>query len=73
MRVMRYGVVELRTIAVLFLVIMLYLIVTPGAAGEARFRVPVEPILAFLSAMTLMPRPERNLAGDKSVLDHNAG
>ena len=73
MRVVRYGGVELRTMAILFLVIMLYLIVTPGAAGEARFRVPVEPLLAFLSAMTLMPNPERNLVEDKSKLDHNAG
>ena len=70
---LRDGEVELRTMAILFLVIALYLVLTPGAAGEARFRVPVEPILAFFAAMTLMPKPERNLVEDKSKQDHNAG
>lgn len=60
-RMMRFGDLELRSMGVLILVTMLYLILTPGAAGEARFRVPVEPILGFLSAMMLMSKPVRNL------------
>jgi hypothetical protein len=71
-RMMRYGDVELRYMGILILVTMLYLIVTPGAAGEARFRVPVEPMLAFLSAMTLLPKPERYLIEDKNKRDHDA-
>jgi 4-amino-4-deoxy-L-arabinose transferase-like glycosyltransferase len=69
----RYGEIELRTMGFLILVIMLYLIVIPGAAGEARFRVPAEPILAFLSAMTIMPKPEKNLIVDRNKQGHNAG
>ena len=72
-RMVRYGEIELRTMGFLILVIMLYLIVIPGAAGEARFRVPAEPILAFLSAMTIMPKPEKNLVVDGNKQDHNAG
>jgi 4-amino-4-deoxy-L-arabinose transferase-like glycosyltransferase len=64
-RMMRYGEVELRTMVILMLVIVLYLIVIPGAAGEARFRVPAEPILAFLSAMILIPKLNKNLVEDK--------
>jgi 4-amino-4-deoxy-L-arabinose transferase-like glycosyltransferase len=53
-QLLRYGVVDLRYFAVMLLVIILYLIITPGAAGEARFRVPVEPGLAYLSALAFM-------------------
>ncbi len=64
-RMMRYGEVELRTMGILILVIMVYLIVIPGAAGEARFRVPAEPILAFLSAMILIPKLNKNSVENK--------
>jgi 4-amino-4-deoxy-L-arabinose transferase-like glycosyltransferase len=60
-RMMCYGEVELKYLGILILITMLYLILTPGAAGEARFRVPVEPILAFLSAMIFLPKPTPNL------------
>lgn len=43
---------ELRHLGILMGVTILYLIVIPGAAGEARFRVPVEPLFAYLSAIT---------------------
>jgi 4-amino-4-deoxy-L-arabinose transferase-like glycosyltransferase len=60
-RMMRYGDRELKYLGILILVTMLYLVLTPGAAGEARFRVPVEPMLAFFSAMVFLPKPVTNL------------
>jgi 4-amino-4-deoxy-L-arabinose transferase-like glycosyltransferase len=46
----------LRGMVILGLLTVAYLIVSPGAAGEARFRVPAEPILAFFAGLALMKK-----------------
>lgn len=58
-RLMFHMDVELRHLGILMAVTILYLVVVPGAAGEARFRVPVEPLFAYLSAITLTHKVEK--------------
>jgi 4-amino-4-deoxy-L-arabinose transferase-like glycosyltransferase len=41
----------LRFAVVLAILSIGYLFIVPGAAGEARFRVPIEPLLAFIAGM----------------------
>jgi 4-amino-4-deoxy-L-arabinose transferase-like glycosyltransferase len=54
---------ELDTLARLFLTILIlstaYLIIVPGAAGQARFRIPTEPLLAILGARGISLLTER--------------
>ncbi len=47
--VLTRGSTEHRMLFVLLAITMLYLIASPGAAGEARFRVPIEPLMALLA------------------------
>jgi len=53
-RLMFHMDVELKYMGILMVVTILYLVVVPGAAGEARFRVPVEPFFAYLAAIPFM-------------------
>jgi hypothetical protein len=39
---------------ILGIITIAYLVMSPGAAGEARFRVPVEPILALMAGFSIM-------------------
>jgi hypothetical protein len=50
-RLLTHMELELRYLGILMVVTILYLIVVPGAAGEARFRIPAEPLLAYLAAI----------------------
>lgn len=43
------------------------LIVGPGAAGQARFRVPAEPFLALAAALALWPRKSAGLGAKNGV------
>lgn len=54
----RNGDRRMRSILVLGLITITYLCVSPGAAGEARFRVPIEPILAWMGGMTFWKIPK---------------
>lgn len=65
-RLFRVENMDLRYFGVLILITMVYLILTPGAAGEARFRVPVEPMFAFLSAMSFYIKPVSTESGGDS-------
>jgi len=49
-----------RAALILGLITVAYLVISPGAAGEARFRVPVEPILALMSGFALFGRSKTN-------------
>ncbi|NIM94820.1 MAG: hypothetical protein GTO18_14060 [Anaerolineales bacterium] len=42
---------KIRAVLVLALITVLYLLIIPGAAGQARFRVPIEPFLALFAGM----------------------
>jgi len=55
LRWMRPG--GLRWVYALVLLSVAYMIVLPLTIGDARFRVPVEPLLAVLGAMALLARP----------------
>jgi 4-amino-4-deoxy-L-arabinose transferase-like glycosyltransferase len=44
----------LTSVLILFIVIIAYFIIIPGEVGEARFRVPVEPIIAILAALPFL-------------------
>jgi 4-amino-4-deoxy-L-arabinose transferase-like glycosyltransferase len=50
-RLLFYLELEQKYLGILMVVTILYLVVVPGAAGEARFRIPAEPLLAYLSAI----------------------
>jgi 4-amino-4-deoxy-L-arabinose transferase-like glycosyltransferase len=58
-----------RSLILLALLTLAYLLLSPGAAGEARFRVPAEPFLALLGGMSLLERRRSanssNLAEDR--------
>jgi len=54
----RNGDRRMRSVLVLGMITIIYLCVSPGAAGEARFRVPIEPILAWMAGMTLWKIPK---------------
>lgn len=54
---------DLRFMAFLMVIVIGYLAIIPGAAGEARFRVPVEPLLAFLAGLTWLPKRNPNMVG----------
>jgi hypothetical protein len=41
---------RLRGITLFLLLVIVYFILIPGVVGEARFRVPVEPLLVLLAA-----------------------
>jgi 4-amino-4-deoxy-L-arabinose transferase-like glycosyltransferase len=43
-------------LAVLVLVALVYLLIIPGVAGESRFRVPADPILALAGGWAFLPR-----------------
>jgi 4-amino-4-deoxy-L-arabinose transferase-like glycosyltransferase len=43
-------------LALLVLVAVIYLIFVPGVAGESRFRVPADPLLAFIAGLAFLPR-----------------
>ena len=43
-------------VTIFLLLVIAYFILIPGVVGEARFRVPVEPVLAFMAAMGVVGR-----------------
>jgi hypothetical protein len=46
------GVPSTRALLLLAMLTAAYLVISVGAAGEARFRVPVEPLLVFMGSLT---------------------
>jgi 4-amino-4-deoxy-L-arabinose transferase-like glycosyltransferase len=43
-------------LAALLVVSLFYLLIIPGVAGESRFRVPADPLLALAAGMAFLPR-----------------
>lgn len=43
-------------LAALLIVALFYLLIIPGVAGESRFRVPADPLLALAGGMACLPR-----------------
>jgi hypothetical protein len=55
-RVIRYHRKELVfETGVFVLLSLIYLLIVPGAAGESRFRVPADPLLALVAGMAFLP------------------
>jgi hypothetical protein len=42
-------------LAALLVVSLFYLLIIPGVAGESRFRVPADPLLALAAGMAFLP------------------
>jgi len=63
----------LRWASILLLVSAAYLILTPLANGDSRFRVPAEPLLALLGGLVFLPRNQfskrKRLVNDASASD----
>ena len=47
------------------------LVVLPGAVGQARFRIPIEPLLAILAAGGAMSLNRRSMRAEKDPLDRD--
>ncbi|OGO17851.1 MAG: hypothetical protein A2Z14_16300 [Chloroflexi bacterium RBG_16_48_8] len=62
---------HLRGLIILALLTIAYLVLSPGAAGEARFRVPVEPLLAFHAALTFLGIPNAEVREEEIILIQN--
>jgi hypothetical protein len=45
-------------LAVLLLISLIYLLIIPGAAGESRFRVPADPLLALFAGWAFLPKEQ---------------
>lgn len=67
-RGLRRGDHHLRIILLLAAVTAAYLILIPGANGDARFRVPASPMLALLAGLTRLERFGRREEAPSSVL-----
>ncbi len=76
LRVFRFdhaNIAVLRWASILLLVSAAYLILTPLANGDSRFRVPAEPLLALLGGLVFLPRNQfskrKRLVNDASASD----
>jgi hypothetical protein len=58
-RGLKVGDRNLRALILLALLTVIYLILGPGAAGEARFRIPAEPFLALFAGMAFLKKRVR--------------
>jgi 4-amino-4-deoxy-L-arabinose transferase-like glycosyltransferase len=55
----------IRAILLLGVLIVIYLVISPGAAGEARFRVPVEPFLALFASLVFLKKSAKEVEEDE--------
>ncbi len=58
-RGLKRGDQNLQAFILLAVLTIAYMVLSPGAAGEARFRVPVEPLLALLAAFAFWKMPSK--------------